>query len=190
MTQTVPGMAELGSGYSGCSVAYAVYSLDGTEYSASTTTGVSETNVPGNYNVASGVVAPDTGGRLVFIVNASYIAEAPIEPVLPTSASIWSYSSRTITGGSVGTVNDKSGYSLSASGVDAILDEPISRPSAVFAWGSATLRNIVAWMGAMSRDKLIQGACSLALRNEADTANIASASTNDDGTSACRGEFG
>ena len=85
--------------------------------------------------------------------------------------------------------NDKTGYALSAAGIDAILDEPITEPSGVFAWGSATLRNITGWLGALSRNKITQTATTQTLRNDADSADIATSAVSDDGTTATRGEY-
>ncbi len=91
--------------------------------------------------------------------------------------------------GSVTTVNDKSGYSLSAAGVDAILDEAITEPSAPFTWGGASLRSIVGWLGALGRNKFTQTATTQTLRNDADNADVSTASVADDGTTFTRGEW-
>jgi len=88
-----------------------------------------------------------------------------------------------------GTVSDKTGYSLSSAGIDAILDEPITEPAGVFTWAGATLRNIVGWVGAMSRNKITQTGTTKSLRNDADAANVAQSTTTDDGTTATRGEW-
>lgn len=95
-----------------------------------------------------------------------------------------------VTGGvTVTTNNDKTGYALSAAGVDAILDEAITEPAGVFSWASATLRNIVGWLGALSRNKITQTATKQTLRNDADDADIAESTVGDDGTTATRGEY-
>lgn len=118
----------------------------------------------------------------------------------PTSASIadavWDEArSGHVAGGSFGegvlvqTNSDKTGYALSASGIDAILDEPITEPSGTFAWGSATLRNIVGWLGALSRNKMTRTSTTQTLRNDSDAADIAASTVSDDGTTATRGEF-
>lgn len=89
----------------------------------------------------------------------------------------------------VATNNDKTGYTLSSAGVDAILDESITEPSGVFAWGSATLRNIIGWLGALSRNKITQTSSTQTLRNDADAGNISTSTTSDDGTTTTRGEW-
>lgn len=43
-----------------------------------------------------------------------------------SAADVWAVGARTITGGTIDTNNDKTGYALSAAGVDAILDEPLA----------------------------------------------------------------
>jgi hypothetical protein len=72
---------------------------------------------------------------------------------------------------------------------DAVLDRPITEPGSVFAWGSATLRNIIGWLGALSRNRITQTTTTQALRNDADSGDIATATVSDDGTTASRGEF-
>jgi hypothetical protein len=87
------------------------------------------------------------------------------------------------------TNNDKTGYALSAAGIDAILDDPITEPAGVFAWGSATLRNIIGWLGALSSNEIRQTATTQTLRNRADNATIASAGVADDTVTATRDSF-
>lgn len=72
---------------------------------------------------------------------------------------------------------------------DAVLDEPITEPGGVFAWGSATLRNIVGWLGAFSRNKMLQTNTTSTLRNDADNADIATSTVGDDGSTFTRGEW-
>jgi hypothetical protein len=93
------------------------------------------------------------------------------------------------TDGVVVAAASKTGYSLSAAGVDAILDEAITEPAGVFTWAGATLRNIVGWIGALSRNKVTQTATTQTLRNDADGANLATSTHSDDGTTHTRGEW-
>jgi len=78
MSQTVAAIAVLGPGKTGLTIGYRVLNLDGTQYSAFTTTGVSETSVPGTYRVANGVIVPDAGGHIVFGVSGTDYAEATV----------------------------------------------------------------------------------------------------------------
>ncbi|MCE5292907.1 MAG: hypothetical protein LLG14_27240 [Nocardiaceae bacterium] len=89
--------------------------------------------------------------------------------------------------GSVTTVSDKTGYRLSATGVDDILDEPITEPSGVFAWAGATLRNIVAYVGAKASNRQTETATTYTLRNRANSADIATSTNSDDGTTTVKG---
>lgn len=86
------------------------------------------------------------------------------------------------------TNNDKTGYRLSATGVDDILDEPITEPVGIFTW-SGTLRSIIGWMGAVSRNKITQTSTTQTVRNDADNATIAASTISDNGTTFTRGEF-
>ena len=85
----------------------------------------------------------------------------------------------------VGTSNDKTGYALSATGLDSVV---ISEPSGVFAWGG-TLRELLGWLGALSRNKITQTSTTQTLRNDADAANISTAAVSDDGSTFTRSEW-
>ncbi len=94
--------------------------------------------------------------------------------------------------GSVGSLtanNDKTGYALSAAGVDAILDEPITEPAGVFAWASGSLRAIIGWVGALARNRMTQTATTQTLRNDANSADLATSTHSDDTTTHVRGEW-
>jgi hypothetical protein len=85
-------------------------------------------------------------------------------------------------GDTILTNNDKTGYRLSATGVDDILDEAITEPASIFAWAGASLRTIIGYIGALSRNKMTQTAVETIVRNDADNADIATYATDDDGT--------
>jgi hypothetical protein len=53
-----------------------------------------------------------------------------------------------------------------------------------------TLAGKVDWLTALSRNKITQTATVQSLRNDADSADIASAAVSDDATTFTRGEFG
>jgi len=72
--------------------------------------------------------------------------------------------------------------------VDSILDRAITEPSGVWAW-PASLRKVVGWMGALSRNKITQTATTQTVRNDADDATISTSTHSDDGTTHTRGEF-
>lgn len=78
--QTVPAMVVLGDLYTGQSIGYRVDNLDGTAYTAFTTTNVTETSVFGNYVVNGGVNVPDNGGYIIFGLSGQDLAETIIEP--------------------------------------------------------------------------------------------------------------
>ena len=86
MIQTVGVVANLGKSKSGLPIGYRVLSLDGTEYSAFTTTNVNE-NPPssGIYEVTNGVNAPISGGYIVFGTAATDYVSTVIEAISPSS---------------------------------------------------------------------------------------------------------
>lgn len=72
--------------------------------------------------------------------------------------------------------------------VTDILDEAIAEPSGIFSW-PASLRNIVAWLGVLSRNKMTATSTTLSVRNDADLADLATSALSDNGTTAERGEM-
>ena len=90
MSQTIPGTFVLGASKTGLVIGYRVLNLDRTTYSAFSTSGVSESAIPGTYYKASGVVAPDAGGYVIVGVSGTDYAEGEIPPAAPTVAAIQS----------------------------------------------------------------------------------------------------
>jgi hypothetical protein len=77
---------------------------------------------------------------------------------------------------------------LTAAGIDAILDEAITEPVAIFTW-PATLRTVMGWLGAVSRNKITQTATTQTIRDDADAADIAASTLSSSATTFTRGEF-
>lgn len=88
MSQTVAAIAELGPAYTGLTIGYRVLNLDGSTYSAFSTTGVAETGIAGTYAKSGGAVFPDAGGRIVWGVSGTDYAEDTVDPAPPTAAQI------------------------------------------------------------------------------------------------------
>ena len=86
------------------------------------------------------------------------------------------------------TVSDKTGYALSAAGVDAILDDAISEPSGVFSW-SATPRTILQWTGAVLSNCVRQTATQQLVRNRADSTTLGTSEITCTATTMNRGSF-
>lgn len=89
------------------------------------------------------------------------------------------------TGYTVSTVSDKTGYSLSATGLDSVVT---AEPAGVPAFGG-TLKAAISWLLALARNKVTQTATTQTLRNDADSASIATAAVSDDGTTYTRAKF-
>jgi hypothetical protein len=82
---------------------------------------------------------------------------------------------------------------LPAGAYDALVGTgTLAEPTATFAW-PATPWAILAWIGALSRNKIQQDKLSAGgqqrLRNDADSGNISTATASDDGTTTTRGEW-
>jgi len=135
-------------------------------------TGAITGNITGNLSGSVGSVTGNVGGNVAGSV-----------------ASVTGAVGSVTAGVTVTTNNDKTGYRLSATGVDDILDEAIAEPASVFAWASATPRNILGFLGQISRNKqtLNKDTGAFAIRNNADSANVGTATYADDATTTTKG---
>lgn len=84
--------------------------------------------------------------------------------------------------GSVTTVSDKTGYRLSATGVNDIVDAALTEPAAVFAWGTATIRNVLAWVGALASNRVKSTSAQQGMCTRDNLTVISRADISDDGT--------
>jgi len=78
---------------------------------------------------------------------------------------------------------------LTPAAADTIADAPVPEPTGTFLWGSATMRNIMGWVGKMHRDKVTQTGTQQQVYDAAGESVIASSNTTDDGTTTTRGGF-
>lgn len=68
------------------------------------------------------------------------------------------------------------------------LPESIVEPTAVPTWPMSS-EEVLGWLGALSRNKTTQTSTTTTLRNDADSATIATSAVSDDGTTYIRGEY-
>jgi hypothetical protein len=71
---------------------------------------------------------------------------------------------------------------------DAVWDEPLTQPASVFAW-AGSFRNLLNWLGALSRNKILETNSLSTLRNDADNADLSTSVVSDDGTTFVRNEW-
>jgi hypothetical protein len=81
--------------------------------------------------------------------------------------------------GSVTTVNDKTGYALSATGMNLVVP---ADPSAIPVLGTASVVTWIGWFGAWTVNEVNVTSSAAKLRNSADNADMASHTISDDGT--------
>lgn len=79
------------------------------------------------------------------------------------------------------TLNDISPAEVLAE-INTALDTAIAEPTAPFTWAQASIRKILGWIGALSRNRMTQTGSTTTLRNDANSANIATFAVSDDGT--------
>lgn len=139
----------------------------------------------GYYSVALDTTDTNTLGVLVVAVNKG--GALPVwQNLMVVSANVWD----SLFGADqlLVEVDAVSSGTLDAI-ADAVLDEALVEPVTVFAWGAATLRNVLAWLGALARNKTTQTATVTTLRNADDDATIATSDVDDDGTTFTRDEW-
>jgi hypothetical protein len=90
--------------------------------------------------------------------------------------------------GSVGSLATQAKADVNAEVVDALSTDTYAEPAAVPA-ATATLAAKVGWLAALARNKVTQTATTQTLRNDADSADVATSTVSDDGTTYTRGEF-
>jgi hypothetical protein len=88
----------------------------------------------------------------------------------------------------IAALEDLSAAEVKAQMVAALSTDTYAQPGSVLP-ATATLVEILVWLGAKSRNKLLQTAALQTLRNDPDTGDIATAVVSDDGTTATRSEF-
>lgn len=71
----------------------------------------------------------------------------------------------------------------------AVLGEALSEPSGVFTWAGATLGTVMAWMGALARNKITQDSTETVLRNDDDDGDIATSAISGAGGTFTRDEW-
>ena len=71
---------------------------------------------------------------------------------------------------------------------DALATDTYAEPSSVIA-ATSSLKDKICWLFALARNKITQTSTTQTLRNDADSADIATATVSDDGTTATRGEW-
>lgn len=72
---------------------------------------------------------------------------------------------------------------------DAVLDDALTEPAATFTWAGATLRTVVAWLGALARNRILQTNTLSTLRNDANSSDLSTSTVSDDGSVFVRGEW-
>ena len=77
---------------------------------------------------------------------------------------------------------------VNAEVVDALATDTYAEPSSVPA-ATSSLKDKIGWLFTASRNKVTQTATTQKIRNDADSADIASATVSDDGTTFTKGEF-
>jgi hypothetical protein len=71
---------------------------------------------------------------------------------------------------------------------DAVWAQTMTEPSSVIGW-TGTLKAAIEWLVSLARNKITQSSTTQTLRNDADSATIATSTVSDDGTTFTRGEW-
>lgn len=93
-----------------------------------------------------------------------------------------------VTIGTVNALGTQAKADVNAEVVDAINVDTYAEPTSVPA-ATSSLAAKIRWLFALSRNKVTQDATTQTLRNDADSANVATSAVSDDGTTMTRGEW-
>jgi hypothetical protein len=132
-----------------------------------------------------GALKPTVAGRTLDVT--ANTAGTPADPAGVGTLLTRVPSALTITGGKVD-VNDKTGFSLSTAGIDAVWAKTMVELSSVPGVTGTTLQALE-WVFLLARNKVTSTSTTQVLRNDADSATIGSSPVSDDGTTFTRGEF-
>jgi hypothetical protein len=169
---------------------YRFYNIDETVNGSRITTGIVDGG-NGWYSVNATIPGGATSVRWDSTGTASAVAREYFydyaDPPGVTTLLTRIPSALTITAGAVN-VNDKTGFSLSTAGVDAVWAKTMTELSAVPGVTASTL-SALQWIFLLARNKITQTTTTQTLRNDADSAAIGAAPVSDDGTTFTRGEF-
>lgn len=88
----------------------------------------------------------------------------------------------------IAALNNLSAAQVNAEVVDVLATDTYAEPAAVPA-ATASLKDKIAFLAALARNKVTQTATTQALRNDADSGNIGTAAVSDDGTTFTRAEW-
>ncbi len=146
----------------------------------------------GMYSVPLDTTDTNTLGRLIVIIHESG-ARPVMREFMVFSANV--FDSLVSGSGSdylqVDAIQIASGgaaAAINAEVVDVMETDTHVEPVAVIA-ATSSLKDKISWLFVLARNKIKQTAATQTLRNDADGADIATASVSDDGTTATRGEF-
>lgn len=92
------------------------------------------------------------------------------------------------TAASIAALNDLSAAEVNAEIVDALTVDTYGEPASVPA-ATASLKDKLGWLFTLARNRLTQTTATLTVRNDANSADIATATVSDDGTTTVRGKL-
>jgi hypothetical protein len=131
--------------------------------------------------------AGGTGGQYTAIPwNAAWDAEVQSEAADALNA--YDAPTKAELDAGLAALNNISAAEVNAEMVDVLAVDANAVPTAVPA-ANAPIAEQVAWVATLARNKITQTATTQALRNDADSGNIATAAVSDDGTTAVRAEW-
>lgn len=90
--------------------------------------------------------------------------------------------------GSIGSLATTAKADVNAEVVDVLTTDTFAEPAAVPA-ATASLKDKIGWLFTLARNKLTQTSTTSTVRNDADSANVATAAVSDDGTTFTRSEW-
>ena len=132
------------------------------------------------------------GGRLDLLIDAikAKTDNLPADPADQSAveAAITAAASPLATAASIAALNDLSAADVNAQVVDVLATDTFAEPGAVPA-ATSSLKDKIGWLFMLARNKRTTTATTDAVRNDADSSNVATSTLSDDGSTFTRGEY-
>ena len=141
-------------------------------------------NVTGSVASVSGAVGSVAAGG----ITAASIATDAIDSDAIAASAVTEIQSGLATSASIAALNNLSAAAVNAEVVDALATDTYAEPGAVPA-ATASLTAKIGWLFTLARNKVLTTGSAQVVRNDADSADVATATVADDATTLTRGKF-
>lgn len=133
-------------------------------------------------------ILADTGTDGVVVASFTTAAKAEINAEADTALTDYNPPTKAELDSGLAGLNDLSAAQVNAEVVDALITDTYAEPSSVPS-STSSLKDKINWLFALARNRVTQTSSTQTLRNDANSANIGTASISSDDTTFVRGEW-